>query len=85
MSKPAVNAPDSESERLLALGRAVLEIEHRAIRDLMDQIDQSFTFPILVRMQTPDSWTRISFPLLKELCPLLSLLSFYVHAYGSAY
>ena len=38
MPKPPVPSPD----RLLALGRAVLEIESRAIGDLVDRIDQAF-------------------------------------------
>ncbi len=38
MPKPPVPNPD----RLLALGRAVLEIESRAVGDLVDRVDQAF-------------------------------------------
>jgi len=42
MSMPKSSVPDTDLDRLLGLGRAVLEIESRAIRDLIDQIDQAF-------------------------------------------
>lgn len=42
MSMPESSVPGADVGRLLGLGRAVLEIESRAIRDLINQIDQAF-------------------------------------------
>ena len=42
MSMPKSSVPGPDVGRLLGLGRAVLEIESRAISDLIDQIDQAF-------------------------------------------
>ena len=43
MSTPGSSASSPDSGRLLALGRAVLEVESRAIGDLIGQIDESFS------------------------------------------
>ena len=40
MRKPKSSLPGPE--RLVALGRAVLDIESRAIRDLLDHLDDAF-------------------------------------------
>jgi arabinose-5-phosphate isomerase len=44
MSTPKSVTPRPELDRLLSLGRAVLEIESRALHDLAEQIDPSFAY-----------------------------------------